>query len=68
LQADTLCCAFGHQQTGDSTGKSVSNIFRNQNVQFCRWVNIDQRIIDHNDYETGEKRCFKGNNEMGFWE
>ena len=55
LQAGTLCCAFGYQQTGDSTGKYVSNRLRTQNVWFHISVNIDQRIINQNDYATEEK-------------
>ena len=68
MQEGTLRCAFGHQQTDDSTGKYVSNRLRTQNVWFRRPMKMDQSIIDKNSYATGGKRWFKGNNETRFWE
>jgi hypothetical protein len=48
------------QQTGDSTGKSVSNRLRTHNVWFRRPGNIDQGNIHHNDYATWGSEWFKG--------
>jgi hypothetical protein len=46
-------CDFNRQQTGDSIGKFVSNLLRNQNVWFCRPVKSDQEDIHQNDYAIG---------------
>jgi len=63
------CCAFGHQQTGDSPGKSVPNRFISHNVWFQRPIEVDDRkTTENNSYATGEKRWFKGNNETRLWE
>jgi hypothetical protein len=64
----TLRCDFERQQNNKSTGKSISNRLRTHNIRFRRPVNIDQRIIDQNDYATGGKIWLKGKNDPGLWE
>jgi hypothetical protein len=55
-----------HQQTDESTGKSISNRLRTQNVWFRRPGNIDQGNIHQNDYAIGGSEQFKGKNIWDF--
>jgi hypothetical protein len=51
---------FNRQQTGDCTGKFVSNRLRTHNVGFANQVTSDQEDINQNDMQHGEESGFKG--------
>jgi len=69
LQEGIPCCTFGCQQTGESIRKYVLNRFRTQNVWFCGPIEVgDKKLLKIIVIQQGEKRWFKGNDEMGLQE
>jgi hypothetical protein len=53
-------CDFNHQQTGDSTGKSIFNGLRTQNVWFHRPIIADREDITRMITQHGEVSGFNG--------